>query len=156
MTLAHKILWDLFPYLLWDLCPRWYHMGLLSIHMHTKDIMGIMSIRSYRACFNVSYGTLVQDGIIWDYCPSTSILRTYGTIVHRILWDLCQCLLWDFCPRRYHMGLLSIHIYAEDIMGPLSIESYGTRCNISYGTSVQDGIIWDYCPPTCILRTLWD
>ena len=23
-----------------------------------------------------------------------------------------------------------------------------------YGTSVQDGIIWDYCPQTCILRTL--
>ena len=64
----------------------------------------------------------------------------------------------------YHMELLSICIYAVTIMGLLSIESYLTCCNISYGTSVQDGIIRTFVHPqvyqlryvTIVHKILWD
>ena len=83
-TIAHGIIWDLFQYLSWDICPRWYHMGLLSVRVY-PFIMGLFSNRliGLLHCLmeilsNMVYGTPkiglfsvhTNPSKLYDYCLS--------------------------------------------------------------------------------------
>ena len=119
--------------------------------------MKLLSIESYWTYCNISFGTSVQDSIIWDF---VHIPQLYGTIVQCIIWDYKKYILldlqisgpqvristiWDFMSKSNDLALWDY----------LSKNSFGTFNNLG---KLSKSMAFEHMGPMLkgMKITIWD
>ena len=138
---------DLFQFLLWDFCLRWYHMGLLNINMYPVDAVGLLSKVSWGTCIKTSSGHFCPRWHCVGLLSTNMFPGCYGNVTQSILRNLFQDLLQVYWPKWYRIGLLSVNMFAVDVLGLLCKIILFDMFQYTLYASIHDDIILDLAHP---------